>query len=204
MRFLVCSAWQQGDWCSGSSKKEKVKLREKLRLVTGCSGGRRGGRGVLCLICNFLPLPVEDITRSNFLHTSVIVRILLHYWPLPHHTVPALFWKTVRGGDGSPEVKPKPSSSICPPRQGVAGVGWGAGGGGSGGSRALGGGGGAIDAKEDSDKPPQGVMVLSEKMEQGPTGGWEEDVCCWLRFCGFAWERADGLTAINKTTIDSF
>ena len=39
------SARQRGDWCSGSSKKEKVKLREKLRLVTGRSGGRRGGRG---------------------------------------------------------------------------------------------------------------------------------------------------------------
>ncbi|TNN64667.1 hypothetical protein EYF80_025074 [Liparis tanakae] len=44
-RFLTRSARQRGDWCSGSSKKEKVKLREKLRLVTGRSGGRRGGRG---------------------------------------------------------------------------------------------------------------------------------------------------------------
>ena len=45
MRFRTRSARQRGDWCRGSSKKEKVKLREKLRLVTGCSGGRRGGRG---------------------------------------------------------------------------------------------------------------------------------------------------------------
>lgn len=44
MRFLVRSARQRGEWCSGSSKKEKVKLREKLRLVTGCRGGSRGGR----------------------------------------------------------------------------------------------------------------------------------------------------------------
>lgn len=44
MRFLVRSARQRGEWCNGSSKKEKVKLREKLRLVTGCRGGSRGGR----------------------------------------------------------------------------------------------------------------------------------------------------------------
>lgn len=44
MRFLVRSARQRGEWCSGSSKKEKVKLREKLRLVTGCRGGSLGGR----------------------------------------------------------------------------------------------------------------------------------------------------------------
>lgn len=41
----MCSARQWGDWCSGSSKKENVKLREKLRLEMGRSGGRRGGRG---------------------------------------------------------------------------------------------------------------------------------------------------------------
>ncbi|KAI4823523.1 hypothetical protein KUCAC02_012106 [Chaenocephalus aceratus] len=45
MRFLMRSARQRGDWWSGSSKKEKVKLREKLRLVTGRRGARRGGRG---------------------------------------------------------------------------------------------------------------------------------------------------------------
>ena len=41
------SARQRGAWWSGSSKKEKVKLREKLRLVTGLRGGSRGARGGL-------------------------------------------------------------------------------------------------------------------------------------------------------------
>lgn len=48
------------------------------------------------------------------------------------------------------------------------------GGGGGAGGGGRGGGGGAIDVKEDSDRvrPPQGVMVLSERrMEEGPRGG---------------------------------
>lgn len=63
------SARHRGDWCSGSSKKEKVKLREKLRLVTGRSGGRRGGRGTrrwgddFRLACNPRP-PTPAETQS--------------------------------------------------------------------------------------------------------------------------------------------
>ena len=63
------SARQRGDSCSGSSKKEKVKLREKLRLVTGRSGGRRGGRGTrgktLRLARNPLPPPPAETERDS-------------------------------------------------------------------------------------------------------------------------------------------
>lgn len=68
MRFLVRSARQRGEWCSGSSKKEKVKLREKLRLVTGCSGGRRGGRrwgNPLRLACDPSPSPPAETDRGG-------------------------------------------------------------------------------------------------------------------------------------------
>ncbi len=65
------SARERGDWCSGSSKKEKVKLREKLRLVTGRSGGRRGGRGTrrwcntLRLARNPRPPPPAETERNR-------------------------------------------------------------------------------------------------------------------------------------------
>lgn len=66
------SARQRGEWCRGSSKKEKVKLREKLRLVTGCSGGRRGGRGprrwgnTLRLARNPLPTPPAETEGDRY------------------------------------------------------------------------------------------------------------------------------------------
>lgn len=78
MRFLVRSARQRDEWCNGSSKKEKVKLREKLRLVTGCRGGSRGGRrwgNPLRLTCD----PSSSPPAKNT-HGSCWQKLLLLGW----------------------------------------------------------------------------------------------------------------------------
>lgn len=83
MRFLMRSARQRGVWCRGSSKNEKVKLREKLRLVTGRSGGRRGGWGTRCwgntftrppFIRNSLTPPSAETDRDKHGEVKEIVR----------------------------------------------------------------------------------------------------------------------------------